>query len=159
MQRWSHRRRAGLIASVALSLGIAVRVLHVQASTGPADRLSGQARFLYPLKQSPLGSEIPDRKRLLSITVDFDMGPGDEGLLFVVGNESEVFKLYVKNGSLVWTHDYVLRESIIAISSDYLPTGLINALQIRLRGRIRCEPDWRRKTDREWQISEPNTPK
>jgi len=132
MPRWSHRGGAGAIATVALSFGIAVWVPHLQASIPLPDRLSRQTHLLSPPEHRPLDSGIPERKCLLSITVDFDMGPGDEGLLLVGGDDSEVFRLYVKNGKLVWTHDYVLRESIIIISSDHLPTGPIHA---------RCEFD------------------
>jgi len=132
MQCRSHRGSAQRVAALVLSLGGAVPVPHLQASIRSPDRPSRQILFLNQPTQRLSGSTISDMKSLLSITVDFDMKAGDEGLLLAGGNDSEAFRLYVKNGRLVWAHDYVLRESFIVIASAHLPAGPIHA---------RCEFD------------------
>src|SRR5690242_7190823 len=64
--------------------------------------------------------------RLISITVDFEMSAGDEGMLVQGGNDSESYSLEVRSGRLIAIYKRTLLDAIIDVSGR-LPTGPVTA--------------------------------
>jgi hypothetical protein len=60
---------------------------------------------------------------LRSITVEFEMNAGDEGVLVMGGDESELFSLDVIDGRLVWTYQCIFQERPDRAVSDRMKSG------------------------------------
>jgi len=71
----------------------------------------------------------------LSMTVDFDMADGEEGVLLMASRPSEAFVLYVESGKAILRYRYVLDSSDLVISSGPLPLG-----HVRLRFEFSPKP-------------------
>jgi len=128
-------------AGVTVTLALLFPTLSSAHASIPAEAHDRYFAILRDQQPERSGSLLDDSgpattvpKSLSSLTVEFDMAAGDEGVLLAGGNDSELFKLYVKNGRLVWTHEYVLRKAVETISSDCLPIG-----HVRVRYELRPE--------------------
>ena len=76
-------------------------------------------------QQLPQFQEDQPEVGLISFDVEFEMGPGREGLLIVGGGESETFALYVRQGRAVWSYQGIFQRSADSIISARLPAGLV----------------------------------
>jgi hypothetical protein len=47
----------------------------------------------------------------LSLTIQFNMAEGDEGVLVIAGSQSEAFALYVSGGRLIFRYQHILDKS------------------------------------------------
>jgi len=64
-------------------------------------------------------------QELASFDIEFEMRPGDSGVLLVGGDDSETFTLWVRNGRAVWMYQGVFQSETASIESGYLPAGLV----------------------------------
>jgi len=110
------RQSVGVLLSILV--GPAPRV--ALASIPPATSVRIRTPLPFPhLKES----DARDKSNV--ITVDFEMRPGDEGVLISGGDFSEDFSLEVSEGRVVWAYISALQEKAVIAVSDRLPMGFV----------------------------------
>jgi hypothetical protein len=126
INRTTTRRSSGqfrIIAVAALSLVTTLRGSIMRPGQQGERTLPGiphfETRLFHP---NPAAAA----NKSLVISVEFEMHPGDEGVLVMGGTELRTFSLDVRNGRVVWTYKYALEESVVTTSSESLPPGLIS---------------------------------
>jgi len=125
LTRQSNRRRVQFMAAFVLVL-LATAWAPITEGNTRQPNLDLKPVFAAPQRTPFFQADKPDEKdNLVSIDVEFEMRPDDEGVLLFAGDDAETFALYVMEGRVVWSYQGVLQHSADSIVSDPLLNGLV----------------------------------
>ena len=67
-----------------------------------------------------------EQTEMTALDVDFEVGPGNEGVLVTGGDYAESYSLEVRDGRVVWLYSCVLLDRTVMKASDRLPQGRVH---------------------------------